>query len=59
MLYLGPTGRIDGGAHWEGVWRAVQQHETQIAIHGTLSELTPEPHREIWGGQTFYRVCAT
>ena len=49
---------VDAGAHREGVWRAVQQHETQIAIYGTLSELTPEQHREIWGGQTFYRVLS-
>jgi len=52
------SARIDAGAHWEDVWRAVQQHETQIAIYGTLSELTPEQHREIWGGQTFYRVLS-
>jgi LmbE family N-acetylglucosaminyl deacetylase len=53
------TTRIDARAHWECVWRAVQRHETQMAVYDRLGELTAEQHRVLWGDQAFYRVYST
>lgn len=50
-----PT-RIDARAHWQTVWRAVQCHETQMAIYQRLGELTPEQHQTLWGDQHLCRV---
>jgi LmbE family N-acetylglucosaminyl deacetylase len=51
------TTRIEADAHWPVVWRAVQRHESQITGYGGLAALTPERHRELWGGgQSFVRV---
>jgi LmbE family N-acetylglucosaminyl deacetylase len=50
------TTHIDARAQWQAVWRAVQRHETQLAIYGGLNALTPEQHRLLWGEQHFYRV---
>ncbi|MFW6079358.1 MAG: hypothetical protein ACODAE_07050, partial [Gemmatimonadota bacterium] len=50
------TTRIDTGDHWETVWRAIQCHETQMAVYERLGELTPEHHEALWGRQTFYRA---
>lgn len=50
------TTRIDASAHWRTVWRAVQKHETQLAVYARLEELTPEQHARLWGDQYFYRV---
>ncbi len=53
------TSRIDARRHWQTVWRAVQRHETQLAIYGRLDELAPEQHEALWGRQTFYRAMST
>lgn len=53
------TTRLDTRRVWETVWRAVQRHETQLAIYARLGELAPEHHQELWGTQTFYRVFST
>jgi LmbE family N-acetylglucosaminyl deacetylase len=51
------TTRIDAREHWETVWRAVQCHASQISGYGGIPALTPDRHRELWGGtQSFYRV---
>jgi LmbE family N-acetylglucosaminyl deacetylase len=50
------TTRIDARAHWQTVWRAVQCHETQMAMYEKLGTLTPEQHELLWGDQYFYRV---
>lgn len=50
------TTRIDAGAVWETVWRAVQCHRTQVNIYGQLAALGPDEHRALWGAQEFYRV---
>jgi LmbE family N-acetylglucosaminyl deacetylase len=53
------TTRIDAADHWPTVWRAVQRHETQLAVYGRLDELSTVQHRLLWGEQTFYRVLST
>jgi LmbE family N-acetylglucosaminyl deacetylase len=50
------SARVDTHEHWETVWRAVQCHETQLAVYRQLGELTPEHHEALWGTQTFYRA---
>jgi LmbE family N-acetylglucosaminyl deacetylase len=50
------TTRIDARAYWRTVWRAVQCHETQMAMYEQLSTLTTEQHVRLWGDQYFYRV---
>lgn len=50
------TARIDARAHWQTVWRAVQCHETQMAIYQRLGELTPGQHQTLWGDQHLCRV---
>jgi LmbE family N-acetylglucosaminyl deacetylase len=50
------TTRIDARADWQTVWRAVQCHETQLAVYQGLDDLTPEQHSTMWGDQHFYRV---
>ena len=47
---------IDTSRVWPAVWRAVSCHETQMAIHGKLAELSNEHQRSLWGTQEFYRV---
>ncbi|HEX5830674.1 MAG TPA: PIG-L deacetylase family protein, partial [Gemmatimonadaceae bacterium] len=52
------TTELDTHAHWETVWRAVQCHETQLAVYARLAELTPEHHEALWGRETFYRALS-
>ena len=52
------SARLDTGDQWETVWRAVQRHETQLAVYRQLGELTPEHHAALWGTQTFYRAAS-
>jgi len=52
------TTTIDTAAHWERVWRAVQCHESQMAIYGPLGHLSEELHRGLWGSQEFYRAMS-
>ena len=54
----GLTTRIDTADHWETVWRAVQCHETQMAIYGPLAHLSEEHHRGLWGSQEYYRAMS-
>jgi LmbE family N-acetylglucosaminyl deacetylase len=53
------TTRVDARAHWSTVWRAIQCHETQMAVYQRLDELTQEQHELMWGEQYFYRVFST
>jgi LmbE family N-acetylglucosaminyl deacetylase len=53
------TTRVDARDYWQVAWRAVQQHRTQLAMYGPLSELAPEQHRTLWGDQHFCRVFST
>ena len=50
------TTRIDTSAVWPQVLRAVQCHRTQMSIFKSLDSLPPEQHRELWGGQEYYRA---
>jgi LmbE family N-acetylglucosaminyl deacetylase len=50
------SARIDTVEHWPTVWRAVQCHESQVAVYGALGDLGPEHHRALWGSQEFYRA---
>jgi LmbE family N-acetylglucosaminyl deacetylase len=52
------TTTIDTAAHWETVWRAVQCHESQMAIYGPLGHLSEERHRGLWGSQEYYRAMS-
>ena len=49
---------VDTRAQADQVWRAVQCHETQLAIYRTLADLTPEHHEALWGTYTFYRAMS-
>jgi LmbE family N-acetylglucosaminyl deacetylase len=49
---------IDTEAHWSTVWKAVQCHESQMAVYGPLAELSEEHHKGLWGTQEFYRVMS-
>ena len=49
---------VDTRAQADQVWRAVQRHETQMAVYRTLADLTPEHHEGLWGVQTFYRAMS-
>jgi LmbE family N-acetylglucosaminyl deacetylase len=51
-----PTTRVDARAHWRTVWRAVQQHRTQLAIYEGLEQLSAAQHEVMWGQQDLYRV---
>jgi LmbE family N-acetylglucosaminyl deacetylase len=50
------SARLDTRAWIDHVWRAVQCHETQIAMYETLGQLPRSEREAIWGWQTFYRV---
>lgn len=52
------TTTIDTATHWERVWRAVQCHESQMAVYGPLGHLSEERHRGLWGSQEFYRAMS-
>jgi LmbE family N-acetylglucosaminyl deacetylase len=52
------TTRLDTREHWETAWRAVQRHETQLAIYSTLANLRPPEHEALWGRPTFYRAAS-
>jgi LmbE family N-acetylglucosaminyl deacetylase len=49
---------IDTAAHWETVWKAVQCHESQMAMYGPLGELSEDHHLGLWGTQEFYRAMS-
>jgi LmbE family N-acetylglucosaminyl deacetylase len=49
---------IDTAGHWETVWKAVQCHESQMAMYGPLAHLSEEHHRGLWGSQEYYRVMS-
>jgi LmbE family N-acetylglucosaminyl deacetylase len=49
---------IDTVDHWPTVWRAVQCHESQMAIYGPLAELSEAHHRGLWGTQEYYRAMS-
>ena len=53
------TARIDARAHWRTAWRAIQKHETQLAVYQRLNELTENQHETLWGEQYFCRVFST
>jgi len=53
------TTHLDARAQWPRVWRAVQCHRTQLAIYGSLADLTDEQHALMWGEQYSYRVFST
>jgi LmbE family N-acetylglucosaminyl deacetylase len=42
----------------EQVWRAVQCHQSQMAIYGQLAHLSDEHHQSLWGSQEFYRAMS-
>jgi LmbE family N-acetylglucosaminyl deacetylase len=50
------TTTIDTTDVWPRVWRAVQQHRTQMSIYRNLEHLSPQHHRALWGVQEFYRA---
>lgn len=47
---------VDTRAYWPVVWRAVQEHQSQIGAYAVLSQLGAEHHEALWGRQSFYRV---
>lgn len=53
------TTRIDARPWWRQVWRAVQEHRTQMSVYGALADLSEDRHKALWGDQSFYRVFST
>jgi LmbE family N-acetylglucosaminyl deacetylase len=49
---------VDTSNQWPRVWRAVQCHQSQIAIYARLGELTDEQQVTLWGTQRFYRALS-
>jgi LmbE family N-acetylglucosaminyl deacetylase len=49
---------IDTKEHWPTVWKAVQCHQSQMAIYGPLAELSEEHHKGLWGTQEYYRALS-
>jgi LmbE family N-acetylglucosaminyl deacetylase len=49
---------VDTAEHWPTVWRAVQCHDSQMAIYGPLAHLGEADHRGLWGVQEFYRALS-
>ena len=47
---------VDTRQHWRTVWKAVQQHRSQMAIYQKLEGLSAEDHQNLWGTQEFYRA---
>lgn len=47
---------IDTSRYWHTVWRAIQCHQSQMAIYQSLDALSVENHKNLWGSQEFYRV---
>ena len=50
---------IDTRAHAATVWRAIQCHQTQIAIYAGLRDLSIADHERLWGRQHYYRAYST
>lgn len=53
------TTRIDARPWWRRVWKAVQEHRTQMSVYGALAHLPEGRHEALWGDQSFYRVFST
>jgi LmbE family N-acetylglucosaminyl deacetylase len=49
---------VDTSAHWPIVWKAIQCHDTQMAIYAGLAELPADLLRALWGSQEFYRAMS-
>lgn len=49
---------VDTAEYWPTVWRAVQCHESQMAMYGPLGHLSEADHRGLWGTQQFYRAMS-
>jgi LmbE family N-acetylglucosaminyl deacetylase len=50
------TTTVDTRDYWRQVWKAVECHQTQMAIYSNLADLSEEYHQALWGSQEFYRV---
>lgn len=53
------TTEMDTAEYWPVAWKAIQCHETQMAMYERLEQLTEEHHRALWGSQKFYRAYST
>lgn len=53
------TARVDAREYWPVVWRALQEHRTQIAIYRRLDELDDDERAALWGEQNFVRALTT
>jgi LmbE family N-acetylglucosaminyl deacetylase len=50
------TTTIDGSKYWRTALKAVNCHQTQVAIYGDLNTLSEEKSIELWGRRTYYRA---
>jgi LmbE family N-acetylglucosaminyl deacetylase len=50
------TTTIDGSQHWRAALKAVNCHQTQVAIYGDLNKLSEEKSIQLWGLRTYYRA---
>jgi LmbE family N-acetylglucosaminyl deacetylase len=50
---------LDTREHAATVWRAIQCHQTQIAIYAGLRDLSITDHERLWGRQHYYRAYST
>lgn len=52
------TTEVDTSEHWPAVWKALQCHESQMAVYASLGRLSEERLRSLWGSQEFYRAMS-
>jgi LmbE family N-acetylglucosaminyl deacetylase len=47
---------IDGSDHWRTALKAVNCHQSQVAIYGALNNLPEEKSISLWGKRSYYRA---
>jgi LmbE family N-acetylglucosaminyl deacetylase len=47
---------IDGSKYWSTALKAVNCHQTQVAIFGDLNKLSEKRSIQLWGRRTYYRA---
>ena len=50
---------LDTRSYAATVWRAIQCHQTQIAIYTGLKDMSDADHEKLWGHQHYYRAYST
>lgn len=53
------TTEIDTAAHWRTVWKAAQQHRSQLPAYERIAALSDDEQREFWRAETYYRAFSS